>query len=161
VHELNHRLTQHLHCDVREVDPVRVLPGRKIGYLHLSPDCTDFSKAKGGKPKRKHIRALADVGLVWAGEAPAGRADPRERRGVQRLGPLDRHGQPDKARRGEEFRRWISELQALGLPGRASRAPRVRLRNTDDAQTTVRHRAVRWQADRLAGENTWQMRPSK
>jgi site-specific DNA-cytosine methylase len=64
-------ITQHLHCDVREVDPARVLPGRKIGYLHLSPDCTDFSKAKGGKPKRKHIRALADVGS--SGPVLAGR----------------------------------------------------------------------------------------
>lgn len=39
VHELNHPMTQHLHADVLEVDPNSVLLGRKIAYLHASPDC--------------------------------------------------------------------------------------------------------------------------
>jgi DNA (cytosine-5)-methyltransferase 1 len=66
VHELNHPMTEHLRGDVREIDPRSVLLGREIGVLWLSPDCTDFSKAKGGKPKRKHIRGLAWVGITWA-----------------------------------------------------------------------------------------------
>jgi DNA (cytosine-5)-methyltransferase 1 len=114
VHELNHPMTRHLHADVLEVDPAAVLPGRKIAYLHASPDCTDFSKAKGGKPKRKHIRALADVVLVWAGKR---RPDVITLENVEEFkdwGPLNSHGQPDKARRGEEFNRWVGELRALG-----------------------------------------------
>ena len=66
VHQANHPMTEHLRCSVWEVNPEAVLLGRRILQLHLSPDCADFSKAKGGAPKRKHIRALADVGLVWA-----------------------------------------------------------------------------------------------
>jgi site-specific DNA-cytosine methylase len=68
----------HAWSGVREVCPGRA----DVTVYNLSVDedesyiaegivvhnCTDFSKAKGGKPKRKHIRALADVGLVWAGK---------------------------------------------------------------------------------------------
>jgi hypothetical protein len=39
VHELNHPMTQHLRGDAREIDPDSVLKGRKIAYLHASPDC--------------------------------------------------------------------------------------------------------------------------
>lgn len=114
VHELNHPNTQHLQADVWEVDPNSVLCGRRIGYLHLSPDCTDFSKAKGGAPKRKHIRALADVGLVWAGKR---RPDVITLENVEEFkdwGPLTKDGQPDKRRRGQEFQRWKRELEDLG-----------------------------------------------
>jgi DNA (cytosine-5)-methyltransferase 1 len=114
VHELNHPMTQHLRADVWEVDPNSVLLGRKIAYLHLSPDCTHHSKARGSKPKEKHIRALADVGIVWAGKR---RPDVITLENVEEWiswGPLLDDGQPDPARKGEEFQRWVRELRALG-----------------------------------------------
>ena len=46
-HEANHPLTEHAHASVWDVDPSRVLPGRRIAYLHASPDCTHFSRARG------------------------------------------------------------------------------------------------------------------
>lgn len=114
VHELNHPMTEHLHASVWEVDPNSVLLGRRIAALHASPDCTDFSKAKGSKPRRKQIRALADVVLVWAGKR---RPDVITLENVEEFkdwGPLGPDGQPDKARRGDEFRRWKGELESLG-----------------------------------------------
>ena len=114
VHELNHPMTQHLHASVWEVDPNDVLPGRPIVYLHASPDCTDFSKAKGSAPKRKHIRALADVVLVWAGKRRPRVITLENVEEFQQWGPLLPSGQPDPTRRGHEFRRWVGELQALG-----------------------------------------------
>jgi hypothetical protein len=54
VHQVNHPLTQHLRADVWEVDPATVLPGRRIGYLHLSPDCfpagTLIQTSRGFRP---------------------------------------------------------------------------------------------------------------
>lgn len=114
VHEVNHPMTQHLHASVWEVDPNEVLLGRPIVHLHLSPDCTDFSKAKGSTPKRKHIRALADVGLVWAGKRRPLVITLENVEEFQQWGPLLPSGQPDPARRGAEFRRWKAELEALG-----------------------------------------------
>lgn len=65
MHQANHPETEH-HCEsVWDVDPRTVKPGRPIGLLWLSPDCKHFSKAKGGKPVEKKIRALAWIALRW------------------------------------------------------------------------------------------------
>lgn len=65
MHTANHPETEH-HCEsVWDVDPRTVKPGRPIGLLWLSPDCKHFSKAKGGTPVDKNIRALAWVALRW------------------------------------------------------------------------------------------------
>lgn len=36
--------------------------------IEMSPDCTHFSKAKGGKPRSKGTRSLAWVAHRWAAE---------------------------------------------------------------------------------------------
>lgn len=66
VHKLNHPHTEHFESDVFEVDPVKVCKGRPVGLAWFSPDCTHFSKAKGGKPVKSHIRGLAWVARKWA-----------------------------------------------------------------------------------------------
>ena len=114
VHQANHPLTEHLRANILEVDPDKVLIGRKIAYLHASPDCTDHSRAKGGVPRRKEIRALADVVIVWADKRRPDVITLENVPEFKEWGPLDRHGKPIKSRRGEEFKRWKSELEALG-----------------------------------------------
>ena len=114
VHTVNHPLTHHLRADVREVDPADVLPGRRIAYLHASPDCTDHSKAKGGKPRRKEIRALADVVIVWAAKRRPDVITLENVEEFRQWGPLLDCGTPDPSRRGNEFKRWVGELEALG-----------------------------------------------
>lgn len=59
MHAQNHPDTLHIASNIWKVDPDDVLPGRPIGLGWFSPDCTDHSKAKGGKPIRRHIRDLA------------------------------------------------------------------------------------------------------
>lgn len=39
LHELNHPSTQHFLEDVRAVDPRAAVDGRRVDWLHLSPDC--------------------------------------------------------------------------------------------------------------------------
>lgn len=67
MHEVNHPQAKHYIADVWEVDPRQATEGMPVGWLHLSPDCTDHSQAKGGQPRRKNIRALAWVAVYWAG----------------------------------------------------------------------------------------------
>ncbi|MEG6526285.1 DNA cytosine methyltransferase, partial [Bordetella bronchiseptica] len=67
MHEVNHPQAQHYIADVWEVCPREATGGMPVGWLHLSPDCTDHSQAKGGQPRRKNIRALAWVTVRWAG----------------------------------------------------------------------------------------------
>lgn len=114
VHLANHPLTEHVHANVLEVDPKSVLLGRRIIHAHFSPDCTDHSKAKGGKPRRKEIRALADVVIVWAAEREPDIITLENVEEFQQWGPLLPNGQPDPSKRCQEFNRWIGELRALG-----------------------------------------------
>lgn len=67
MHEVNHPQARHYIADVWEVCPRQATGGIPVGWLHLSPDCTDHSQAKGGQPRRKNIRALAWVTVRWAG----------------------------------------------------------------------------------------------
>lgn len=42
---------------------IEMATGRPVALCWLSPDCTHFSKAKGGKPREKKIRGLAWVAV--------------------------------------------------------------------------------------------------
>lgn len=64
-HHINHPATKHHEQSVWDADPRELEPGRRLGYLHLSPDCTDFSKAKGGRPVSDRVRGLAWVAPSW------------------------------------------------------------------------------------------------
>lgn len=68
MHRANHPQTRHFKTDVFEVAPMSVTHGRRLGLLHLSPDCTHFSQAKGGQKRDAKIRGLSWVGLRWAGQ---------------------------------------------------------------------------------------------
>jgi DNA (cytosine-5)-methyltransferase 1 len=67
MHEKNHPYTQHFCEDVWQIDPRKVTQGRPVAIVWGSPDCTLFSKAKGGTPVSKKIRGLAWVLCRWAG----------------------------------------------------------------------------------------------
>lgn len=114
MHEENHPETQHYQEDVFAVDPVTACRGRPVRWLHGSPDCTHFSRAKGGKPKDKNIRGLAWVLVKWA-EAVRPRIISLENVAeFTTWGPLGDDGQPIKARAGETFREFRAALEALG-----------------------------------------------
>lgn len=67
MHKNNHPYTKHYNDNIFDVDPRKACAGRPVGWAHFSPDCTHFSRAKGGKPVKKHIRGLAWVIVKWAG----------------------------------------------------------------------------------------------
>lgn len=114
VHAANHPRTQHLTADVWEVDPLKATDGCPVWLLWASPDCTHFSVAKGGKPRKQKIRSLAEVVVRWARKV---RPEIIFLENVQEFagwGPLDSEGHPIKARMGESFRRWRRKLERAG-----------------------------------------------
>jgi DNA (cytosine-5)-methyltransferase 1 len=58
MHRANHPFTKHFQEDIRRVEWAKIIR-RLVTSAWFSPDCKDFSKAKGGKPKSKRIRGLA------------------------------------------------------------------------------------------------------
>lgn len=67
LHQANHPQAIHLTTDVFSGDPREETGGRRVGWFHMSPDCTHFSQAAGGQPRVKAIRDLSWIGCKWAG----------------------------------------------------------------------------------------------
>lgn len=68
MHAANHPQTEHYWKDVYEVDPKEATGDRPVGLLHLSPDCTHHSQARGGQPRSKKLRGLAWIAPRWCGK---------------------------------------------------------------------------------------------
>ena len=118
MHKINHPHTRHLIEDIFTVDPVELTKGKEIGLAWFSPDCTHHSKAKGGKPVSNKRRGLAWVVIRWAAKVKPRIIMLENVREFEDWGPLlkDAEGNeyPDPARKGESFKRWISELIRCG-----------------------------------------------
>ena len=114
MHQANHPHTIHIQNDVFAIDPVEVTGGRSVGLAWFSPDCTHFSKAKGGKPRKKEIRDLAWVVIKWAKAVKPRIIMLENVEEFKTWGPLDDDGYPIKAQSGETFLEWITELRDLG-----------------------------------------------
>lgn len=120
MHRVNHPQTTHHVCDVFEADPRTVTEGRPVGLLWASPDCTDHSKAKGGKPFRdtaRKRRALAWVVTRWAGQVRPRVICLENVEEFAEWGPLiGLRGELRRCprRKGRTFRAWVRSLERLG-----------------------------------------------
>lgn len=114
VHAANHPETTHFACDVFEVDPIGATRGRPVGVLWASPDCRHHSKAKGGRPRSKKVRALAWVVVRWAAACRPRMICLENVEEFADWGPLLADGRPCPVRRGTTFRRWVRQLERLG-----------------------------------------------
>lgn len=123
-HAANHPNTRHLCGDVFDVNPLEVTRGQPVGLAWFSPDCTHFSKAKGGKPRSKKIRGLAWVAVKWAATVRPRVIMLENVEEFQTWGPLTREGVPNPDRKGLTYRRWVREFEKLGyqLEARMMRA---------------------------------------
>lgn len=114
MHKANHPETLHLCEDVWQVDPVAVCAGRPVKLAWFSPDCTHFSRAKGGKPRSKKTRALAWVVVRWARAVKPAVIMLENVEEFLTWGPLGADGKPDARRAGRTFRLWAGKLRKLG-----------------------------------------------
>jgi len=114
MHKTNHPATLHFQEDIFSVNPKKVTAGRKVDLLWASPDCKHFSKAKGGKPKDKNIRALPWAIVMWARQVKPSVIIAENVEEIQTWGPLDDEGIPIPAKKGETFQKFIAELKGLG-----------------------------------------------
>lgn len=141
MHKKNHPFTVHYNENIFEVDPYEAVRGRDVGWAHFSPDCTHFSRAKGGTPVKKSIRGLAWVVTKWVGTVHPRIISMENVPEFMTWGPLcARRGKdgriyktdgtlagkheyvpyheqqliPDKRRTGKTFRRFISVMKSFG-----------------------------------------------
>lgn len=134
MHEANHPYTRHYCEDVWEVDPIEATQGRPVALCWLSPDCKHFSKAKGGQPVEKRIRALAWVVVRWAATVRPRVIILENVEEFQTWGPVV-DGRPCPKRRGKTFRAFIHALKRHGY-----RVETRELRACDYGAPTIRKR---------------------
>jgi len=164
MHQANHPHTLHYCQSVWKADPRDVVMAASrrrgsdaplpVGLAWFSPDCKHFSKAKGGRPVENHIRDLAWVVVHWAKlvkprvimlenvEEFRTWAPLRVRKWPNGTDMFDLHGnavlEPDPARAGQTFWRWIRQLRSHGYTDIQWREVRAM---TSDAPT-IRKRLI-------------------
>lgn len=120
MHAANHPGTMHLCENVLDVDPIA--PNGRLDLLWASPDCTFFSRARGGKPMKKEIRALPNVVITWARYAQPSVICMENVKEIQDWGPLYPSDHPDPKkrdrpipeRRSEDWKKFIRALRDCG-----------------------------------------------
>ena len=135
MHRANHRETTHYHQNIWQIDPCDVAGGRRVGLAWFSPDCSHFSKAKGGRPVKRHIRDLAWVVVLWARRVRPRVIFLENVEEFRDWGPLGADGLPCRERRGQTFDKWVGELRRLGY-----RVEWRELRACDYGTPTIRKR---------------------
>lgn len=115
MHKANHPNTKHFCEDVWAVDPKSACEGKSVALAWFSPDCTHFSRAKGGKPVDKNIRGLAWVTIRWAHEVRPRVIMLENVPEIQTWGPLGEDNKPIKERAGETFEGFVLAL-TKGIP---------------------------------------------
>ena len=142
MHAANHPQTEHHWKDVFEVDPRKATKGRAVGLLHLSPDCTHHSQARGGQPRSKKLRGLAWIAPRWCGTKRPRIVTLENVKQILQWGPLiakrcpktqrvvkidgtvaavgervpvqEQHLIPDPKRAGKTWRAFVRALERLG-----------------------------------------------
>ena len=114
MHRANHPGCTHYCQDVWSVSPNWATKGRPVALLWASPDCTHFSKAKGGPPNRDEKRRdLAWVIVKWAREVQPRTICMENVEEFRTWGPL-RYGRPIKGEMGRTFNAFVNVLRRLG-----------------------------------------------
>ncbi len=114
MYKINHPNTVVFNENIWEVDPREVAKGRTVHLAWFSPDCTYFSKARGGKPRSKKIRSLAWVTLRWAATVKPEVIILENVVEFQEWGPLTIEDKPDPKQKGSTFNSFVNALRKQG-----------------------------------------------
>lgn len=112
--KINHPFEK-LYCStVQNVKPREAVPSGRLHFLWASPECTNHSRAKGGRPKDEQSRATAWDILKWAQELYIDRIYIENVIEFLEWGPIDSKGRPMASKKGETFRAFVAALESLG-----------------------------------------------
>lgn len=113
MHERNHPDCVHYHSDIFQVMPWDAVGAEDVDLLWASPDCTHFSRAKGGKPRSQKIRDLAWAIVRWAEQVQPEIICMENVPEFLTWGPLGHDDKPIRERQGETFAQFLMALEEL------------------------------------------------
>ncbi|WP_019053556.1 DNA cytosine methyltransferase [Sphingobium xenophagum] len=114
IHKANHPGTEHFCQDIKALWPLAATKMRPVSGAWFSPDCKEFSKAKGGPVKDRSIRALCWEVVAWLKEVRPTVGYLENVEEFEYAAPLDDEGFPIKGQEGREFKRFVKAIRALG-----------------------------------------------
>jgi DNA (cytosine-5)-methyltransferase 1 len=142
MHTVNHPGAVHFTTDVFDGDPDTECGGKAVGWFHMSPDCTHFTQASAGQPRKREIRSLSWIGLKWGGKKKPRVLSLENVKQILQWGPLiakrcktsgrvikldgtvaetgervpveQQYLVPDPKRRGRTWRRFVALLEGMG-----------------------------------------------
>lgn len=114
IHKANHPTTTHYCQDIKALWPLAATKMQPVAGAWFSPDCKEFSKAKGGPVKDRSIRALCWEVVTWLKEVRPTCGYLENVEEFQYAAPLDEDRQPIRGQEGREFKRFVRAIRALG-----------------------------------------------
>lgn len=113
-HEKNHPEARHVCAALEGLNPRDLIPSGRLKILVASPECTNHSVARGGRPINDQSRASAWLVLKWLQELYVENVLIENVKEFREWGPLGADGRPLKSKRGDLFRQFIATLRSLG-----------------------------------------------
>jgi len=114
MHKTNHPHTKHLTEDIFKVDLKRYVKGRHVALMWMSPDCTHFSKAKGGQPLKQEIRMLPMAVVQHAKAVEPDVVIIENVEEIRTWGKLNKHGKPIPSKKGKDWHRFLKKMYLAG-----------------------------------------------
>ncbi|APL94071.1 DNA cytosine methyltransferase [Sphingobium indicum] len=114
IHKANHPGTEHFCQDIKAIWPLAATKMQPVAGAWFSPDCKEFSKAKGGPVKDRSIRALCWEVVAWLKDVRPTCGYLENVEEFEYAAPLDEEGNPIKGQEGREFKRFVKAIRALG-----------------------------------------------
>lgn len=113
-HKKNHPDARHICASLEGLNPRELVKGGRLNILVASPECTDHSSARGGRPMNDQSRSSAWLILKWLQELYVDNLLIENVAEFQFWGPLGADGRPLKSKRGVLFQQFLASLRALG-----------------------------------------------
>ena len=111
--QTNHPDVIAMQVDIAAVNPCDI-DADVIDLLHASPSCTHHSRAKGGKPRDKQLRAQPNEIWKFVDNKHVRRITIENVPEFTKWGPITVDGKPIKRKEGECFRAWLQQFTARG-----------------------------------------------
>lgn len=113
-HSRNHPHARHYCVNLDAARPEELVPEGYLDLLMASPECTFFSRARGGKPIHDQSRMSAWHVQRWASTLDIRCILVENVAEFTTWGPLLPSGRPDPAKKGVYFEAWIQALWGMG-----------------------------------------------
>lgn len=113
-HKANHHRARQFLTDLDTTRLIDLVPGGYLDLLWASPECTFFSRARGGKPISDQQRMSPWTVIRWLTDLDVQAVLVENVPEFVDWGPVDVEGKPIKPRKGQYFNSWIRNFQDLG-----------------------------------------------